>query len=311
MPTDKLPNPFKPYSLIPAIVTPMKQDLSIDFDQMERYVKWLLTFGIGGLAVAVDTGEGPQLYKHERIELVKHVSNVVKGRVPVVAGLQAVNTADAVETARQLKEAGADALLVFPHPAFIGYPNEDVIFDYHKAISDNVDIPLIIFNLQPALGGVEYTSKAIRMLSTLRAVVAIKEASFDARKCLEVIRTIRKLPNRIMILTGNDNLIYESLVMGAEGGLLGFGTIAVKEQVEMFNLVAKRRYEEALEIWEALLPLEEVIFAPPVRNYRARLKEALAMMGVLETTYVRPPLQPVPNEEKEKIRAVLKQLKLL
>jgi len=311
MSVNKIPNPFKPYSLIPAIVTPMKSDLSIDFDQMERYVKWLLSFGIGGLAIAVDTGEGPQLYKHEKIELTKHVSSVVKGRVPVVVGLQAINTLDAVETARQLKEAGADALLVFPHSAFIGYPNEDVIYSYHKALSDNVDIPLIVFNLQPALGGVEYTSKAIEMLSSLRTVVAIKEASFNAKKCLEVIRTIRKLPNKIMVLTGNDDFIYESLVMGSEGGLLGFGTIAVKEQVEMFNLVAKKRYEEALEVWETILPLEEVIFAPPVRNYRARLKEALAMMGVIDTTYVRPPLQPVPSEEKEKIRAVLRQLKLL
>jgi len=308
---DKLPNPFKFYSLIPAVITPMRSDLSIDFDQMERYVKWLLSFDIGGLAIAVDTGEGPQLYKHEKIELTKSVTNVVKGRIPVVVGLQAINTIDAIETAKQLKEAGANALLVFPHPAFVGHPNEDMIFSYHKALSDNVDIPLIIFNLQPALGGVEYTGKAIEMLSSLKTVIAIKEASFNAKKCLEIIRTIKKLPNRIMILTGNDDFIYESLVMGSEGGLLGFGTIAVREQVEMFNLVARKRYEEALEIWEAILPLEEVIFAPPVRNYRARLKEALVMMGIIETTYVRPPLQQIPIEEKERIRNVLKQLKLL
>lgn len=309
--SNKISNPFKPYCLIPAILTPMKADYSIDFDQMEKYLKWLLSFDIGGLAVAVDTGEGPSLYKHEKLELIKFVSQIVKGRVPVVAGLQAINTMDAVETAKQLKEVGADALLVFPHTSFIGYPNEDVVYHYHKALSDNVEIPLIAFNLQPALGGVEYSVKAIEMLSSLKTVVAIKEASFDAKKFIDIVRTINKLKNKIMVLTGNDNFIYESLVLGAEGGLLGFGTIAVKEQVEMFNLVAKKKYPEALEIWELILPLEEVIFAPPVRNYRVRLKEALTMMGVLETTYVRPPLQPISNEEREKIRAVLKQLKLI
>ncbi|MEM4788521.1 MAG: dihydrodipicolinate synthase family protein [Ignisphaera sp.] len=309
--SNKISNPFKPYCLIPAILTPMKADYSIDFDQMEKYLKWLLSFDIGGLAVAVDTGEGPSLYKHEKLELIKFVSQIVKGRVPVVAGLQAINTMDAVETAKQLKEVGADALLVFPHPSFIGYPNEDVVYHYHKALSDNVEIPLIAFNLQPALGGVEYSVKAIEMLSSLKTVVAIKEASFDAKKFIDIVRTINKLKNKIMVLTGNDNFIYESLVLGAEGGLLGFGTIAVKEQVEMFNLVAKKKYPEALEIWELILPLEEVIFAPPVRNYRVRLKEALTMMGVLETTYARPPLQPISNEEREKIRAVLKQLKLI
>ncbi|MEM4513518.1 MAG: dihydrodipicolinate synthase family protein, partial [Ignisphaera sp.] len=199
--SNKISNPFKPYCLIPAILTPMKADYSIDLDQMEKYLKWLLSFDIGGLAVAVDTGEGPSLYKHEKLELIKFVSQIVKGRVPVVAGLQAINTMDAVETAKQLKEVGADALLVFPHPSFIGYPNEDVVYHYHKALSDNVEIPLIAFNLQPALGGVEYSVKAIEMLSSLKTVVAIKEASFDAKKFIDIVRTINKLKNKIMVLT--------------------------------------------------------------------------------------------------------------
>jgi 4-hydroxy-tetrahydrodipicolinate synthase len=302
---------FKPYSLIPAIVTPMDEKYDISFEQMEEYVKWITSFDIGGLAVAVDTGEGPHLYKEERIKLVRFVSNIVKGKIPIVAGLQAINVSDAITTAKQFKEAGANALLVFPHSAFIGEPNEDVIYQYHKSISDNVEIPLIIFNLQPALGGVEYSNKVLEKLVSLKNVVAIKEASFDARKFLNITVFLKKLPRKIMILTGNDNFIYESLVMGAEGGLLGFGTIAVKEQTEMFKLVAKKKYEEALEIWEYLRPLQEVIFAPPVRNYRARLKEALVMLGVLKTSYVRPPLQPISGDEKEKIRMVLKELKML
>lgn len=302
---------FKPYALIPAIVTPMDEKYEISFEQMEEYVKWITSFDIGGLAVAVDTGEGPHLYKEEKLRLVRFVSEVVKGKVPVVAGLQAINTYDAVAMAKQLKDAGANALLVFPHSAFIGEPNDDVIYQYHKAISDNVEIPLIIFNLQPALGGVEYSNKALEKLVSLKNVVAIKEASFDARKFLNITLFLKKLPRKIMILTGNDNFIYESLLMGAEGGLLGFGTIAVKEQIEMFRLVANKKYEEALEIWEYLRPLQEVIFAPPVRNYRARLKEALVMLGVLKTAYVRPPLQPISTDEKEKIRAVLRELKIL
>jgi 4-hydroxy-tetrahydrodipicolinate synthase len=302
---------FKPYSLIPAIVTPMDEKYDISFEQMEEYVKWITSFDIGGLAVAVDTGEGPHLYKEERIKLVRFVSNIVKGKMPIVAGLQAINVSDAITTAKQFKEGGANALLVFPHSAFIGEPNEDVIYQYHKSISDNVEIPLIIFNLQPALGGVEYSNKVLEKLVSLKNVVAIKEASFDARKFLNITVFLKKLPRKIMILTGNDNFIYESLVMGAEGGLLGFGTIAVKEQTEMFKLVAKKKYEEALEIWEYLRPLQEVIFAPPVRNYRARLKEALVMLGVLKTSYVRPPLQPISGDEKEKVRMVLKELKML
>ncbi|MEM1546768.1 MAG: dihydrodipicolinate synthase family protein [Candidatus Methanomethylicia archaeon] len=305
----KIPN--REFGLIPATLTPMNKNFEVDYEQLEEYIKWLLTFKIGGLAINVDTGEGPHLYNEEKIRILNVISKIVKGKVPLIAGLHARNTQEAIMFAKENKEAGADALLVFPHPAFIGHPSKEIIYEYHNAISQNVDISLVLFNLQPALGGTEYTPETIQKLSEIKNVVALKEASFDAKKFVEIARVIKNLPRKITLLTGNDNFIYESLILGAEGGLLGFGTIAVKEQTEMFELIGKGKYEEAREIWDRLLPLEDVIFAPPVRNYRARLKEALVMMGILKTTYVRPPLTPISEEEREKLRSVLKSLKML
>lgn len=301
----------KPYGLIAAVVTPMNNKHEVLYDDFELYIRWVISQGVAGVAVGVDTGEGPSLYREEKLNLVKIVRKVAPSSLTVVAGLQASNTLEAIKFSKELKEAGADALLVFPHPAFIGEPNEDVIFEYHRAINDSVNIPLIIFNLQPTLGGVEYKPEVIKKLSKLKNVKAIKEASFDAKKFLEISRFIKMLPKKVQVLTGNDTFIYESLVLGAEGGLLGFSTIAIKEQVEMFKLVGEGRYAEAKEIWYQLLPLVEVIFAPPVRNYRARLKEALHMMGIIRTAYVRPPLLPISQEEREKIRNVLKELRML
>ena len=306
--TDQL---LRKYGLIPAMLTPMNNKFEVDYEQLEDYVKWLLSFNIGGLAVNVDTGEGPSLFPEERIKILKTVVGIVKGKVPIIAGLQARNTLEAVKLAREAKEAGADALLVFPHPAFIGEPNLEVIFEYHKEVAEKADIPLILFQLQPALGGVLFRLETLLKLVEINRVIAIKEASFDAKRFIDTARALRKAPRKIMILTGNDNFIYESLILGAEGGLLGFGTIAVDKQVEMFNLVAEGRYEEAREIWEELIPLEEVIFAKPVRDYKTRLKEALVMMGVLKTAYVRPPLRPISNEERARIREILKKLRML
>ncbi|RLF01781.1 MAG: hypothetical protein DRJ59_05295 [Thermoprotei archaeon] len=302
---------LRKYGLIPAMLTPMNNKFEVDYEQLEDYVKWLLSFNIGGLAVNVDTGEGPSLFPEERIKILKTVVGIVKGKVPIIAGLQARNTLEAVKLAREAKEAGADALLVFPHPAFIGEPNLEVIFEYHKEVAEKADIPLILFQLQPALGGVLFRLETLLKLVEINRVIAIKEASFDAKRFIDTVRALRKAPRKIMILTGNDNFIYESLILGAEGGLLGFGTIAVDKQVEMFDLVAKGRYEEAREIWEELIPLEEVIFAKPVRDYKTRLKEALVMMGVLKTAYVRPPLRPISNEERARIREILKKLRML
>lgn len=303
--------PGRLFGLIPATLTPMDKNFNVDYEQLEDYIKWLLSFDIGGLAINVDTGEGPHLFEEEKIEIIKTVTEVVKGKVPIVAGLSSRNTREAVESAKKYREVGANALLVFPHPSFIGQNPERIVYEYHDAISRNVNISLIIFNLQPALGGVEYTPNIIQKLSEINNVVALKEASFDARKFLEIVRTLKNLRRKIVLLTGNDNFIYESLILGAEGGLLGFGTIAVKEQVEMFNLVCKKRYEEAGEIWNKILPLEEAIFAPPIRNYRARLKEALMMMGVLKTSYVRPPLMPISEKERCELRKVLEALEML
>ncbi|HDJ89120.1 MAG TPA: hypothetical protein ENG40_00290, partial [Thermoprotei archaeon] len=135
---------------------------------------------------------------------------------------------------------------------------------------------------------------------------------FDAKRFIDTVRILKKSKDRrIFIFTGNDNFIYESLILGADGGLLGFGTIAVDKQTEMFRLFGEKRYEEAEEMWEELLPLVEIIFSPPVRNYKTRIKEALVMMGVLETAYVRPPLRPLSNEERRRIKKILKKLDMI
>jgi len=303
--------PSVKFGLIPATITPMDRNYRVDYDQLERYIDWISGFKVGGLAVNVDTGEGPHLYTEERVEILRAYVRKIKGKIPIVAGLHARNTEEAVKLGMDAKLAGSDGLLVFPHPAFTGEPVEDIVYAYHKEISDTVGLPMILFHLQPALGGVEFKSEVLGRLIGIENVVAIKEASFDAKKFVDIVKFLKAASRKVTILTGNDNFIYESLVLGAEGGLLGFGTIATDRQVEMFKLAAEGKLEEAGEIWGRLLPLEGAIFAPPVRNYRARLKVALSIMGVLDTAHVRPPLQSIPKVEEEGIRKALRDLGMI
>jgi Dihydrodipicolinate synthase/N-acetylneuraminate lyase len=113
------------------------------------------------------------------------------------------------------------------------------------------------------------------------------------------------------MLTGNDNFILESFILGADGGLLGFGTIATDLQIEMIDSVKRRDYDEAFEIYRRITPLADAIFMPPVRNYRARLKEALVMLGVLKKAYVRPPLTPISEAERKVVKNALKESGLI
>jgi len=291
--------------LIPACVVTFDADGRVDEAAYRRYLRWLLPQGPVALAINADTGEGPHLWPVER-EQVLRIAVEEAGDVPVIAGLSAQFTAQAVEEAKRAEGAGARGLLVFPIPAYQGTPLDPAIpVAYHEAIARGCGLPLVAFQLQPALGGVVFSEEVLRRIAAIDSVVALKEASFDARLYLATRRLIERLERPIDLLTGDDNFIYESFVLGAEGALIGFGTLAVDLQVDMIRHCQAGRWDAARAIWERILPLEELIFGQPVRDYRARTKVALRELGVIANVDVRPPLRPIAETETAGIRAAL------
>jgi 4-hydroxy-tetrahydrodipicolinate synthase len=298
--------------IIPAIATPMTPGGEIDLPGYPKYIEWLLEQGPIALAVNMDTGEGPHLTPDEKVTILETVAGIVNGRCLIVAGVAGPSTAAAKANARAALAAGANALVVFPIPAFLGEPlKPEVPYHYHAAIAEAADLPLILFNLQPALGGVLYSTEVLHRLIEIPSVVAIKEACFNALRFLQVKAALESASRRITLLTGNDNFIYESFVLGAEGALLGFSTLGTREQVEMLAKVCAHDYDSAQALGARLQPLADTIFAPPVVDYRARTKEALVMLGVLDRADVRPPLLPVDDRERAIIRAGLQRAGLL
>lgn len=298
--------------IIPAIVTPMTPDGAVDYTALARYINWLVEQGPIALAVNVDTGEGPHLTPDERSQILETVVAAAAGRCRVVAGVAGPSTALGISNARAAQAAGADALLVFPIPAYLGTPlNPEVPYRYHSAIAEAVDLPLILFQLQPKLGGVLFNTAIIHQLITIPSVVAIKEASFDALEFLNVRAALQTASRPITLLTGNDNFINESFILGAEGALLGFCTLGTREQVAMLNAVKRCDFAQAQALSARLQPLADVVFAPPVTDYRARTKEALVMLGVLDCADVRPPLLGISAEERAALRQALQRAGLL
>jgi 4-hydroxy-tetrahydrodipicolinate synthase len=298
--------------IIPAIVTPMTPEGELDLPALKRYAQWLAEQGPVALAVNVDTGEGPHLTVDEKRQTLETVAEAVAGKCKVVGGVAGPSTAQGIANARAAQSAGADVLLIFPIPAFLGQPlNPEVPYRYHAAIAEAVDLPLILFQLQPALGGVLFTTEILHKLISIPSVAAIKEASFDAMRFLQVKAALESASRKITFLTGNDNFICESFILGAEGALLGFSTLGTREQVQMLSAVQRGDIAEARELGSRLQPLADVIFAPPVTDYRARTKEALKMLGILENTTVRPPLLPISEADCETIRQALQSAGLL
>ena len=292
--------------IIPAIVTPMLDEERLDLAALEPYVEWLIGTGCLGLAVNVDTGEGPHLTRDERAAVLERVVSVARGRVRVVAGVGGPSTADGVANARIARDAGADALLVFPIAAFLSEPlRADMVVAYHRAIADATGMPLVLFQLQPMLGGVLYPPSVLDGLLAIPEVVAIKEASFDPLRWLALKAHLDAAPRRITLLTGNDNFIAESFLLGAQGALLGFATLLTRQHVELQAAAQAGDVAKARELGERIQRLADVIFAPPVADYRARTKEALTMMGVIPSALTRPPLLAIDDADRARVRAAL------
>ncbi len=295
--------------LISATVLPMHPDGSINEGGLRSYISWIAEQKPVALAINVDTGEGPHLTHEEKVRVLQIVNEVTD--IQIVAGLAGPSTAAAVRQAKDFAQAGADAFLVFPIPSYLSEPLDfRVPVKYHEAIAE-VGLPLILFQLQPALAGLNFEPATLRAMASIEGVVAIKEASFDARRFVDTAKLLEDLPRPITLLTGNDNFILESFMLGATGALIGFGAVMTREQVDMIQAWKDGRIDEARALGRRVQHLADVVFAKPVGNYRVRLKECLVALGVLESAHVRLPLIGIRDEERATLYGVLAEVGLL
>lgn len=292
--------------IFPATITPMNKDFSVDIKSFKNYLNWLKDQKVAGFAINVDTGEGPLLTSDERKLLLRTAKNIA-GNLKIIAGIIGGSTESAIIEAKNAVSSGADAFLIFPNAAFRGKPQDsNLIYKYHEAIAET-EKDIIIFNLQDDLGGALYTLETLEKLISIPQVKAIKEASFDISIYKSVYEFISKHDKNISFLTGNDNFILESFLLGADGGLLGSCAQLTQWQVDCLNYTKKKQYEQAKELSNVFQPIVDVIFMPPVNNYRARTKYSLMIQGIIQNDYVRPPLVEISDNEKNLIKSSLKE----
>jgi 4-hydroxy-tetrahydrodipicolinate synthase len=300
--------------IIPAVIVPMRADYSIDFDAFRRYLDWVVSLKPVGLAVNVDTCEGPYLTLDERIQVIQAAREAAGGRCAIIAGVGGPSTLTAIANAKAARQAGADGLLVFPTPAFLNDPLDTrIIYDYHLAIAEASGLPLVVFQLGPIFGGVNYPPEALAKVLELPQVVGLKDASFDAQRFAMTRDIVREADHPVTLLTGNDNFILESFLLGAEGGLLGYGAVGVGLLVELLDAVTNKDFAKAAAMQGRVQGFCDYIYGRPIGDYRARCKVALVYMGLLsaEQTYVRPPYLSLWEAEKDAARQAVQKAGLL
>jgi len=296
--------------IIPAVVTPMKDEYTVDLDAFDAYLRWIIDQDVVGVAVNVDTGEGQTLRKEERRQLLEVANKRIGSSGILVAGAIGSSTRDVKNEALMAREAGADVVLVFPNTGFRGDPlNPVALKKYYRELSEYADIDLMLFLLQDALGGIKYDKASMSAIASLESLVAVKEATFDITEFKETMSFFREMEDvndrKIAFLTGNDNFIIESFLWGCDGALIGAAAQDTKRIVECFKSSIEGNWNKAVELSHRLQPLVDAVFAPPIRRYRARLKACLYLQGIIPNKAVRPPLVEVPREKLDYWRKTL------
>jgi 4-hydroxy-tetrahydrodipicolinate synthase len=300
--------------VIPAAILPMNAGYEPDYRGFAKYIDWLIAENAVAIAVNMDTGEGPQLNSSEKRRAIEVAVEAAGGRCAILSGVMGGTTQDAAAAACSCREAGADGLVVFPNAAFRNEPLDPRIpVDYHKAIAEASGLPLVLFQLAPIFGGVNFSRETLLRLLEIPEVVAIKEASFDAQYFAFTTETLKLSDHKVTLLSGNDRFITESFLLGAEGALLGFCAIGCGLVAEMLRKFQQGDCAAAVAMRTKVQGFANVIYKDPMLDYRARCKVALAHVGVLDfgTVFVRPPMLQIGEGESQEIRAALVQAGML
>ena len=284
-----------------ALITPFKEDESVDYTALNRLVNYQLQNGTDYLVVLGTTAETPTLTAEEQKEIVQAVVNKVKGQIPVVLGVGGNNTRALVEKLKNDDFTGIDAILsVVP---YYNKPSQEGIYQHYKAVAGATRLPIILYNV-PGRTGVNMTAETtLRVARDFDNVVAIKEASGNITQMDDIIKN---KPKNFEVISGDDGITFPLMTLGAVGVISVIGNAFPKEFSRMVRLALSGDYESALTIHHRFTELFELLF---VDGNPAGVKSMLNMMGYIENT-LRLPLIPTRITTYEKIRGVLQQLNI-
>jgi len=284
-----------------ALVTPMRDDGSIDEDAFARLIEWQIAEGTHGIVPVGTTGESPTLTHDEHHRVVELAIEVARRRIPVIAGAGSNSTAEAIGLARHAKQAGADAVLVVT--PYYNKPTQDGLFRHYTAIADAADIPVIIYNI-PGRSVIDMSVETMAKLSRHRHIIGVKDATANLTRPLH---TTRACGADFIQLSGEDHTAVAYLASGGHGCISVTANIAPKLCAQMHEAWRRGDAPAAMEIQARLVPLHDAMF---VESNPGPVKYAASLLG-FGTATCRLPLAPVSAATAEKVRAAMAEAGLL
>jgi 4-hydroxy-tetrahydrodipicolinate synthase len=283
--------------VFPAITTPFLDDLSIDHDRLAKHVTWLADTGCRGIIPLGSLGESATLTFDEKISILETCKRALGDRVPLVAGIAGLSTAECVSLAKRAAHAGCDGLMVLPPYVYKGDWCESKA--HFEAVIGATPLSCMLYN-NPIAYGTDVTPAQLRELGRQPNLHAVKESSGDVRR----VTAVREMNgDRFVVFAGMDDMILESLPMGATGWVAGLVNALPVESVALFELGRDGRWDEARALYEWFLPLLRLDTVP---KFVQLIKLVQSEMGQGNAA-VRPPRLELEGSELAEARSLIRE----
>jgi 4-hydroxy-tetrahydrodipicolinate synthase len=278
-----------------AIISPMRDDGTLDYDAYRRLIEWHIAEGTQGIVAVGTTGESPTVDRDEHCELIRIAVDTVRGRVPVIAGTGGNSTSEAVDLTQYAKKAGADATLqVVP---YYNKPTQEGLYQHFRRVAETVDLPVILYNV-PGRTVADLANDTTLRLAQVPGIVGLKDATGDLARAADLLR---RLPKSFALYSGNDDSALALMLLGGHGVISVTANVAPRPMSDMCRAALAGELVQARALNNRLLPLHAKLF---VESNPGPVKWALSKLG-RANAFVRLPLVPLSAANQPVVAAAL------
>ena len=282
--------------VFPAVTTQFRDDLSLDIDATARVMEGLITDGVSGLVVCGTVGENCSLSKGEKLAVMEAAKAVSCGRVPVVCGIAEFTSAFAIDMAKEAARIGIDGVMVMPALVYSSKPFETAA--HFRTVAKATDLPVMVYNNPPIYKN-DVTPAILASLADCETIIYFKESSGDTRRFTDIHNLVG---DRFVLFAGLDDVVVESVMVGAVGWVSGLSNAFPREGETLFRLARAGRFAEAMEIYRWFMPLLHL-------DARADLVQCIKLCEHIVgrgTHLTRPPRLALNAKETAEIEALMK-----
>lgn len=270
-----------------ALITPFRQDKSIDFNALEKLVNFQIENGTDFLVALGTTSEAATLTKDERSAVVDFIIEVNNKRLPIVVGCGSNNTSELIKSVKEFEKPGIDGILsVTP---YYNKPNQKGIYEHFKALAQATKLPIILYNVPGRTSSNINAETALKLANDFSNIIAIKEASGDLSQMMQIVKN---KPENFLVLSGDDALTLPLIATGFDGVISVVANAYPASFSKMVKLTLANKFTEAREIHYQLIDIIDSLFA---EGNPAGVKAFMQFMNLIEDN-VRLPLVPVSKE---------------